>query len=90
MGFFEYLASEKKGIKRAYAQCFPAEATYGDRPEHDKAYLSIGKWRLEMHATYFSTSSIAAFLLVSLRDRSTGRHCGSSPSSCGHVGREGL
>jgi hypothetical protein len=43
-----------------------------------------------MHATYFSTSSIAAFLLVSLRDRSIGRHCGSSPSSCGHVGREGL
>ena len=57
-----------------------AEATHRDGPEDDKAYLMIGKRKLGVHATYFSTSFIAASLLVSLRDRSTGLRCGSPTS----------
>jgi hypothetical protein len=92
-GFFEYLGSKKESQIHLHP-LLPAEAIHEDHPEGDKGYPMIGKWGFEVYATYFSTSLIAALLLVCLRDRSTQRHCG-SPSihfACagGHVGREGL
>jgi hypothetical protein len=75
-GSFEYLGSKERN-KIHLHPLLPAEAIHEDRPEGDKGYAMIGKWSFEVYATYFSTSLIAASLLVCLRDRSTQRHCGS-------------
>jgi hypothetical protein len=91
-GCFEYLGSKKR-TKPSHAHYSKPRPSTKTTLKSDKGFLMIGKWRVGEHATYFSTSSIAALLLVCLRDRSTRRHCG-SPSGgitmCGHVGREGL